>query len=340
MPYSVNKEVAAAFAKQLWSGVKDGYGKNTVSIAYNSPDDKMLNNLQNNVYNFSAAKNYQQLKALTQAMIGDDGKLRSYSQFKNEAFAINDAHVNNWLKTEYDTAVASGQMASKWADIQANKKLLPLLQFDAVMDARTSAICSSLNGVVKPVDDPFWNMYYPPNHFGCRSTVRQKSGGAQTPDHAIVHPEKVPEMFKTNLAKQGLVFPPAHPYWIGIPDEVIHDAGAIQNNDITKWAKQNVANKIFTVDGVGKVSFTNRSIKELIHKPHQFKLAKNQTVYRIKDILKNAELVQISPDAKGNENVKQWYYLRFTMNGKASFVNIREMLDGTKTVYAITDALK
>ncbi len=212
-----------AFAQRLWGGVTTGYGKTTAGIAYDSPDGEMLRNLQNNVYAFSAAKNWQQMKALTQALIGDDDKLRTYSQFKNAAFQINDSHVNQWLKTEYDTAIASGQMASTWVDIKNNSSTT-MLQFDAVMDGHTSAICSSLNGVIRPVDDAFWKQYYPPNHFGCRSTVRQRSSGKATPEANIVYPEKVPPMFKVNLADRGLAFPPAHPYWIGIPKKELNNA--------------------------------------------------------------------------------------------------------------------
>ena len=206
-----------AFAKQLWSGVIMGYGIELAGLAYDSPDGEMLMNLQKNVYAFSAAKNWQQMKALTQALIDNDNKLRTYSQFKKEAFAINDTHVKQWLKTEYDTAIGSGQMARKWVEIQKNKASLPMLQFDAVMDGRTSDICRPLDGITRPVDDPFWNQYYPPNHFGCRSTVRQQSGGKATDLTNFSEPEKIPAMFKVNLAERGLAFPPTHAYWMDIP---------------------------------------------------------------------------------------------------------------------------
>lgn len=224
MPETINKPVTAAFAKELWSGVVEGFGKDLPGIDYETPHALMLQNLQQSVYHFSAAKNYQQLKSLTQALVGDDNKLRTYSQFKKQAFAINDQHVNQWLKTEYDTAVAGGQMASKWTAIESSKDTLPMLEFDAVMDKRTTELCASLHGVIRPVDDPFWRQYYPPNHFGCRSTVRQRSGVRSTPIDKIEYPEKMPEMFKTNLAQRGLAFPPGHPYFKGLPDEVLIQA--------------------------------------------------------------------------------------------------------------------
>jgi SPP1 gp7 family putative phage head morphogenesis protein len=233
MPYNLNEDVTSGFIDELFNGVQDGYGSTLVAVDFDTPDYNMLANLQRDVYHFSAAKNYQQLKALTGALIDDDGKLRSFSDFKKAAFDINDQHINQWLQTEYDTAIGSGQMASKWTDITSNTAT-KLLEFDAVMDERTSAICSSLNGTVKPVDDEFWNEYYPPNHFNCRSTVRQLNGGNETPSDKIVYPEKVPAMFKVNLAKRGLAFPPDHPYYDGAPQSVFDKAANMLKKDNAK----------------------------------------------------------------------------------------------------------
>ena len=341
MPANINKEVAQAFAKELWGGVTKGYGKNLGGgIDYDSPDFEMLKNLQNSVYQFSSAKNYQQLKALTQSLIGDDGKLRSYSQFKQAAFEINDQHVNHWLKTEYDTAIASGQMAGKWADIEANKKTLGMLEFDAVMDNRTSAICASLNGVVKPVDDPFWSQWYPPNHFGCRSTVKQRAGTRATPDDKIVYPDKVPEMFKVNLGKRGLAFPPDHPYFTNLPPEVLKEAIKLQTKEIKAWAKQSLAGKSIQVPGVGKVEFSGNAIKEILNQPHIHKLEKNQLLYGIDRALKNGKYIESVPDSKGNQMIKAWHYVEVKVKGEKSYAVIREMASGEKILYSIVDHLK
>lgn len=116
------------------------------------------------------------------------------------------------------------KITRKWVAIQANKASLPLLQFDAVLDSRTSPICKPLDLVIKPVDNPFWNTYYPPNHYRCRSTVKQLQSGKVTPNHEVVHLEKgIPDMFKTNLAKSGMIFPAGHSYWEGMPEKVFQD---------------------------------------------------------------------------------------------------------------------
>lgn len=205
--------VTRAYGQKFEQAVNEG-----MKIEYDTPDPELKKHLTQKAYQFAAAKNHAQMVQLTRALVDDQGKVRSWSQFKQAAFEINNTHTTTWLKAEYNTAVGSAQMASKWQQIQANKATLPLLQFDAIIDGQTSDLCRSLEGIIKPADDPFWDKYYPPNHFGCRSTVRQLANGKVTPDNKIVHPEKLPKAFQTNLAKTGMLFPKDHPFFIGIPD--------------------------------------------------------------------------------------------------------------------------
>ena len=50
--------------------------------------------------------------------------------------------------------------------------LRPFWMFDAVGDARTSAICTALDGTVLAASDPWWTSHTPPCHHACRSTIR------------------------------------------------------------------------------------------------------------------------------------------------------------------------
>lgn len=220
MPSTINESITRAFANQFTNAVEEGFGQSFADVDYTTPDGEMLAALQKDIYHFSSAKNYTQLQQLSQALTGADGKLVSWPEFKQLAFEINNTHVTTWLKAEYNTAVASAQMAASWVRIMQSQETLPMLEFDAVMDMRTSELCSSLNGVIKPVKDAFWNVYYPPNHFNCRSDVRQHPGGrTMTPNDQIVKPD-IPKMFQANLAQSGNVFPPKHPYYTDLPPDI------------------------------------------------------------------------------------------------------------------------
>lgn len=203
-------------------GVKKGFGKDYVDIDFNKPDYNLLHSLEKNVWQFSSAKTYNQLKQMSEALYKPDGSLRSFDEFRIQTTIITGKHLRH-LKAEYNTAVASAQMAAKWKTIQEQKDTYPLLQFEAVEDERTTAICLDLHEVIRPVDDPFWLQYYPPNHYNCRSTVRQLRKGDITPTSEIIYPV-IPDIFKVNLGERGLAFPEDHAYFTDTPPEVLSAA--------------------------------------------------------------------------------------------------------------------
>lgn len=45
------------------------------------------------------------------------------------------------------------------------------LEYSAILDSRTTDICSSLDGRIHPIDSPEWNRIRPPNHYNCRSIL-------------------------------------------------------------------------------------------------------------------------------------------------------------------------
>jgi SPP1 gp7 family putative phage head morphogenesis protein len=79
------------------------------------------------------------------------------------------------LKTIYRTNLQTSYMAGRYAAQAENAEARPFLQYVAVLDSRTRPSHAELNGRVFPIDDPFWNDFYPPNGWGCRCRVRALS---------------------------------------------------------------------------------------------------------------------------------------------------------------------
>jgi hypothetical protein len=206
-------------ADKLLEAVVEGYGKDLTTIEYGSPDWEMVKNLHKNVYAFSGAKNYRQLKTMTMALTDAEGNLVSFAEFKKTAFEINDQYNKIWLQTEYDTAIGSSQMAGKWAGFEEDS----MLEYITIGDERVRVSHQSIDGVLKLKSDPFWLKFYPPNGWRCRCNVRESLQEEETPDDDFT-PPAVPEMFQTNMAKEGLLFPKGHPYYKGLPKEVLKQA--------------------------------------------------------------------------------------------------------------------
>lgn len=249
---TIDEEMTKLVAIELRKAVIEGFGEDLPNISYGTPDYKMLSSLEINVYHFSAAKNYQMLKSMTLALVDDQGVIRSWNDYKQEALKITGTYNARHLRTEYETAIASAQMAGKWVEAEKNQAAAPWLRYDDAGDGRVRPEHHKLNGVIKRVDDPFWNIYYPPNGFKCRCNVTQLIHGAETPSHSIQLPDNIPDMFKTNMAKDGVVFPNGHPYYIDMPENLKRKAAAM---------RRNVYSQAYPTEGKtkagGKVSISN-----------------------------------------------------------------------------------
>ncbi len=73
-----------------------------------------------------------------------------------------------WLEVHARNNFLTSYNAGRWAQI-ARARSVKYLVYNAILDERTTKLCKSLDGVVRPKDDPFWDRFMPPNHHGCRS---------------------------------------------------------------------------------------------------------------------------------------------------------------------------
>ena len=79
------------------------------------------------------------------------------------------------LKTIFRTNLRVSAAAARWERIQDRKDRFPYLMYDAVNDSRTRPQHLEWDGLVLPVDHPFWKTHAPPNGWGCRCILRQLS---------------------------------------------------------------------------------------------------------------------------------------------------------------------
>lgn len=218
-----NNSMLAATGKLLAGRVAESYRE--IAVDYTTPDAAMLARLTRDVWQFSAAKNWQELRDLSLALKDENGKLREWNDFKEAADAVGQKYNEIWLRTEYNQAVAASQNAARWAEAEAEKDIIPNLEYQTVGDDAVRTEHARLNGIIKPMDDPFWTTHYPPNGWGCRCEAVQapEGTGKVTPDEKM--PDvPIPPMFRANLAQTGLIYPKNHPYYRGIPQAELRKA--------------------------------------------------------------------------------------------------------------------
>lgn len=211
-------------ARKLLEGVFLGFGKEIDKVVYASEDYLMLKSLRDNVYIFSGAKTYQQVREVSGLLVGD--KINSYRVFRDKAMKILTDYNENYLKTEYQSAIAQSKSASQWMEFEADKEHVEMLTYHTVGDGRVRPTHAELDDITRPVDDKFWNIHFPPNGWNCRCTVLQNNDNEQTNLRGFRTPEDVPDIFRFNAGKERIVFSKKHPYF------------RVEEKD-KDWAKQN-----------------------------------------------------------------------------------------------------
>ena len=157
--YNIPESLYLATAEYLMKAVELGFED------FEGKDIELFNELRENVYMFSAAKTFQQLRDIGSLMFDEDGNRVSINEFSKLGEERFDTWNDDWGRTEYNTAVASATTAVKWQEVEDNKDVLPVLSYSTIGDA--CDICAPLDGLTASVDDAIWNTLTPPNHFNC-----------------------------------------------------------------------------------------------------------------------------------------------------------------------------
>ncbi len=228
-PESLPENLYAAIAEKLKEGVYKGYKGSLKSIessyGFGSAPLDMLKNLRENIYIFAGAKTFHQTEEM-RGLLVDNGKVLTYNDFSKKAKETFDRYNEDWMKTEYNTAIGQSEMARYWVDVEEDKELFPYLRYIAVMDAHTSTICKPFHNITLPVDDKFWNQFSPLNHYNCRCVLEK----LEKQDATVSHKDRVKsaskevgdkmnDAFKMNPGKTGEVFGKDHPYFTEVPEK-------------------------------------------------------------------------------------------------------------------------
>lgn len=96
------------------------------------------------------------------------GTFRDFQDLvSNDGIDLSEAQLDNVFRTNIQNAYAHG----KWIHQQENKAKRPYLEYFAINDKRARPSHLALNSVIRHIDDPFWQKWYPPNGYRCRCTT-------------------------------------------------------------------------------------------------------------------------------------------------------------------------
>lgn len=198
-------------AKKFFSGAQDGYGIKLTDAA--GPDKELLQQLQTNLYHFSAMKDYQLLLKLNSLLRDEDGNLRSKADFMKLALEANEEYNVTWLNAEYNMAIgkAEGQARMKQFADEADEYDL---QWQTVGDERVRTSHAVNDGVVVAANSVMAKTTIFPVDWGCRCEwIQIPIGSRKRTASSAIKPFDQPAELSS---KFGEVFTEQHPYFNGI----------------------------------------------------------------------------------------------------------------------------
>jgi len=100
--------------------------------------------------------------------------------------------------------VYSAYARAEFEQAQELKDELPYYEYHTMGDDQVRPSHSALDGVVLPVDDPFWQTHHPPWEWGCRCVLVQV-GRERYAEVARKAPEKAPQGARLARLREGML---------------------------------------------------------------------------------------------------------------------------------------
>ncbi|WP_346237754.1 hypothetical protein ABDK00_001590 [Niabella insulamsoli] len=175
----------------------------SMKVEFGTPNYEFLKQLQYNVSTFAAFKNHAQIKEMAALLVDDNGNRRSKQEFRKKALEIDDKYNVRYLDVEYDAAVRQARSAAQWQKALTTKHLFPNIKYLPSVSANKREQHERYYNIVRPMDDPFWNINLPIKEWGC------KCGWKVTDEEVTDIPDDLPaptKDFAFNPGKTGQIF--------------------------------------------------------------------------------------------------------------------------------------
>lgn len=168
-----------------------------MKFQFGVPNEEFIKNLKTNAAVLRVFNSHSRPVEILKTLIVDSD-INPLYKFCIEVLKMEPEYSKELIEQEYGTSLRIARMASQWSKYEKNKHLYPNLQYKPSNDIIPNKKLDRLYGIIRSVDDPFWNIYYPPNYVGDESSVEQ------TEDEITPLPLDVPlpdEGFRFNAGK-------------------------------------------------------------------------------------------------------------------------------------------
>ncbi len=303
-----------------------------------------LEQLKTNNEVFSAFRVHRMQNDMAKLMIGNDGQLKSFEEWKKDIKGISDHYVDRWLKTEYSTAVLRAHQAADWIRFREETDVYPNLRWMPTTSPEPDQYHKQYWSakLTLPVNHPFWKSHRPGDRWNCKCSLRQTDEPATTSLVADFKPIPAEPGLENNPADDGKLFNDTHPYIThaheGAKEAVKTELMQLRRLEIKQEA-QNLVDKPMNNFHFNKAIFiTRKGIKEWLNQPHVHYIEKNEMLLNIPEVIREAKYVGCGPD-KHNESITA-HVFETELAGDKTWLIVREFPDGTVRLHSISDSIK
>lgn len=193
--------------------LQEGIKKVFAESGFGERNEEFIEEFKRNTAVFNAFKSHAQTRAMVEALYDEKGNLRSFAQYKKVARGICGKYNENWLRTEYNTAVRAARSAVNYRDALRTEHLYPNLEYLESSASNQREEHLEWVGTVLPIRHPWWDEHMPPSEWNCACSVKPTDKPVTPVPGADL---KLPAALRNNPGKSAAPFKLSeHPYLKG-----------------------------------------------------------------------------------------------------------------------------
>lgn len=325
----------------------DAIDQGITGIGY-KVDPAMIHALKENASVFSAFKTHHQQKEMVAELVDAEGNRRTFSQFHKAVKPIVKKYNREWLKTEYITANKRARVAAQFNQFQQTAHIYPNIEWLASTSINPRELHKPFYGMVRPINDPIWQLHFPGNLWNCKCRLRRSSKDITDKPKGPL--PKAHKGLDGNLLK-GELIGGSHPYFERVHRDLSEKLRAKAAKIYTKSVVQvtkDWAKKTIPLEGVvyksknlasGQVTLHRGGVKDIIGKTVHNEVKAYPKW--LKDDVKNWDYIGYSVSKEQARHPDADYFTFYkTKFGKTTrYINVKVSKVFGETVYCVYDKI-
>lgn len=189
-------------------GISEAYDEEAIT-------DEFLEQIRHNNEVFSAFRTHRMQNDIAKQLLDEKGQLKPFYKFKKDVEPLTGKYCDQWLNTEYNTAIIRAHRAAEWKHFETEKDVYPNLRWMPTTSINPDPVHESFwsRKLTLPIDDPFWSHHQPGERWNCKCSCEQ----TDEPVNDLGVHEGMKDTANTGLhgnpAETGKLFSEDHPYY-------------------------------------------------------------------------------------------------------------------------------